>query len=104
MAENTKALYFPKTERAIQENFPGRSNAGLRKRLRDEAYGGWIGNCSDVGLTIWGDVSLAEVRRAHRAEMIEQGLADAQGYPLCEIGMDEYGNPVAYLDQKLETY
>jgi hypothetical protein len=102
MDANTKALHFPRTEKAIRDNFGGKGNAGLRKRLRGEAYGGEIGNCSDVGLTIWGSESLAEVRRVHRAEMQEQGLADVLGYPLFEIGVDEHGTPVAYLDQPVE--
>jgi hypothetical protein len=96
--------HFPKTEKAIRSNFAGKANTGLRKRLREEAYRGEVSDCSDVGLTIWGRESLAEVRRVHRAEMQEQGLADANGYPLYEIGVDEYGRPVAFLDQPMETY
>lgn len=104
MKTNVKPLYFPKTEKSIRENFKGKLHVGLRKRLRKEAYCGWIGNCSDVGLTIWGSTSLAEVRNVHRTEMVEQGLADSQGNPLYEISMDEYGTPVAYLDQPAKSY
>lgn len=104
MNANIKPLDFPKTVRSIRDNFPGKNNAGLRKRLRGEAYGGDIGNCADVGLTIGGRESLAEVRKVHRTEMIAQGLANAEGYPLFQIGLDEYGTPVAYLDQPVESY
>src|SRR5438105_2520731 len=104
MGADEFVMRLPRTEKAIRENFPRPSNAGLRKRLREEALSGAISGCNDVALTIWGQVGLDEVHKVHREEMVALGLVNKDGYPKYEIAPNEHGVIVAYLDQPAETY
>lgn len=95
---------LPKTDAAIRAEFPGKANAGLRKKLRDSAYGGSVSSCSDVALTASGRASLDEVHRVHREEMRSLGLVDSEGCPKYQSDHDEHGRTVFFLDQPTPTY
>ena len=75
---------FPKTFKAIRDNFPGRSNAGLRAKLRSAVESGTdvSGFARTVALTIWGRISLSEVARAQREEDPQWQLFDVDGNPV----------------------
>lgn len=61
----------PEITKAITENFPGKSNAGLRAELRTAAESGSVmGLSRRVALTISGKCGLEAVERAIKASAV----------------------------------
>lgn len=65
MTTATKTTY-KSVEAAIRGEFPGKSNAGLRQKLRGKAADGIAVTCfsRSIALTAFGTAGLAEVERA----------------------------------------
>jgi hypothetical protein len=64
---------YPKTLKAIADEFAGPNNAGVRKMLRESILAGTgVPSLRSVGLTAFGKASLAKVKEAYESEAAPQ--------------------------------
>lgn len=69
----TATSSYPKTLKAITEEFAGPNNAGVRKMLREAVLAGeGVPSLRAVGLTAFGKASLAKVKEAYAVETVPQ--------------------------------
>jgi len=95
MTQNTKLVTLPKTFAAIDAEFPGRNNAGLRKELKASALLGGLPP-NRFALTASGEAGMRKVERVLAEEWV------AGGYSRYVVGPSDsyHGAPVvAFLDQ-----